>query len=286
MVLPLIAAGIGGLIAANGAKKAAKTQASAADKASDAQERIADKQIALARETQGQINRNLSPYRRAGMDALDQQRNALSDGFQYQAAPGMNDAVPDYEHSTPSIEEFRNSPGYQFQLEQGQRAIDGSAAARGNLFSGATLKAQQQFGQGLADQSYQSFLGDYRQQEANALNDFRTQQANSVNDYRSQQANYTNRLDNAVASGQNAAAQANNAATNSAAMQTNALMNAGNAQAQGYMAAGNATSAGQIGVSNALNTGINNALGAYQYMQNTASPALPGGNPLMTGGLY
>lgn len=53
---------------------------------------------------------------------------------------------------------FQETPGYQFQLEQGLNAIDNSAASRGNLFSGATLKASQGFGQGLANQEYNTYL--------------------------------------------------------------------------------------------------------------------------------
>lgn len=49
---------------------------------------------------------------------------------------------------------FRATPGYQFQLTEGQRAIDSSAAARGGLMRGSTLARLQEFGQGLADQTY------------------------------------------------------------------------------------------------------------------------------------
>ncbi len=282
MVLPLIGAVAGGLLAANASKKAARTQANAAQKASDASVEVANRQIQFAKQTRDQINQNLSPYREAGQNALDIQSQRVADGFQYQAAPGANDAVPDFEFSTPSADDFRTDPGYQFAFEEGQRAIDGSAAARGNLFSGATLKAQQRFGQGLADQNYRNFLTDYRQQEANAANDFRQQQANAANDFRSQQSQYNALVGNLAASGQNAAAQANNAATNTNQFVGNALAQAGNAQAQGYMQAGNAASAGIIGAGNALNTGINNAIGAYQYMQNTASPTI-GSGPSFTG---
>lgn len=284
MVLPLIGAIAGGLIAAKATSNAASAQTAAAEEATDAQVEIADKQIQLARDTQNQITQNLSPYRAAGENALNIQRQQVSDGFQYSAAPGMNDAIPEYVHSLPSIDEFRDSSGYQFQLEQGQRAIDGSAAAQGNLFSGATLKAQQEYGQGLADQSYQSYLADYRTQQANAQNDFRTQQANAVNDYRAQEANYNALVGSMAASGQNAAAQANNAATNAAQFQTNALSQAGNAISQGAYQAGNAAAAGSVGVANALNTGISNGIGAYQYMQNTASPTISSGTSYT--GLY
>ena len=48
------------------------------------------------------------------------------------------------------------NPAYQFRLNQGMKAIDRSAAAKGNLLSGNTLAAAQQFGQGLASQEYEN----------------------------------------------------------------------------------------------------------------------------------
>jgi hypothetical protein len=45
---------------------------------------------------------------------------------------------------------FQSSPGYQFQLEQGLRAVDAGASAKGMLRSGAT-QAEQKFGHGLAN---------------------------------------------------------------------------------------------------------------------------------------
>jgi len=57
---------------------------------------------------------------------------------------------------------LRNTPGYQFQLDQGTQALDRSAAARGGLFSGRAAKELQQFGQGLGDQTYQSAIANLR----------------------------------------------------------------------------------------------------------------------------
>ena len=47
---------------------------------------------------------------------------------------------------------FRNQPGYQFGLNEGEKAVQASAAARGGLNSGATLKALTKFGTDYADQ--------------------------------------------------------------------------------------------------------------------------------------
>lgn len=43
-----------------------------------------------------------------------------------------------------------SDPGYQFGLGQGQQAIDRSAAGAGGLYSGATLKALERYGQNYA----------------------------------------------------------------------------------------------------------------------------------------
>lgn len=50
--------------------------------------------------------------------------------------------------------DFYESPGYQFRLDQGNRAISRGAAARGMNLSGATLKDLNRFGQDLASTEY------------------------------------------------------------------------------------------------------------------------------------
>lgn len=53
---------------------------------------------------------------------------------------------------------FYNAPDYQFALQQGQKQLDATAAAKGRLYSGAQQKASQQYGQDYATQ----YLGNYR----------------------------------------------------------------------------------------------------------------------------
>lgn len=50
--------------------------------------------------------------------------------------------------------DLTKDPGYQFRLQQGEQALNRSQAAKGNVFSGEALKAAQEYGQGLADQTY------------------------------------------------------------------------------------------------------------------------------------
>lgn len=106
---------------------------------------------------------------------------------------------------------FQATPGYQFALDQGIDAIDSSAAARGNVFSGATMKAAQEFGTGLANQEYGTYL---------------------------------NRLTGQAGQGQAAAGNIATAGANYTSGAGNALANMGNAQAAGYIGVGNAITGG------------------------------------------
>lgn len=61
---------------------------------------------------------------------------------------------------------WQNTPGYQFAKQQGISALDASAAAKGNLLSGNQLKAVQDYGTGLADQTYNNYLGGLQNEQA------------------------------------------------------------------------------------------------------------------------
>lgn len=56
----------------------------------------------------------------------------------------------------PSAEEARQEPGYDFRLGEGERALQQSAAGRGVLRTGGTLKDILAFGQNFAAQEYSS----------------------------------------------------------------------------------------------------------------------------------
>lgn len=51
-----------------------------------------------------------------------------------------------------AFDRFRATPGYQFGLQEGQRALDSSASARGGLFSGKAGLEMTRYGQNYADQ--------------------------------------------------------------------------------------------------------------------------------------
>jgi hypothetical protein len=52
------------------------------------------------------------------------------------------------------MSDLEQDPGYQFRLEQGQRALDNSVAARGMNLSGAQLKGAAKYNSGMASQEY------------------------------------------------------------------------------------------------------------------------------------
>jgi hypothetical protein len=54
---------------------------------------------------------------------------------------------------------FEATPSYQFNMDEGQKAIDRAMAARGLSGSGATMKNASRYAQGLASQEYNNFLG-------------------------------------------------------------------------------------------------------------------------------
>jgi len=64
----------------------------------------------------------------------------------------------DTDGQNAAFDNYRKNTGYDFAMDQGSRAITGSAAAKGLLGSGSTAKALTSFGQNLANQNFGSYL--------------------------------------------------------------------------------------------------------------------------------
>lgn len=60
--------------------------------------------------------------------------------------------------ASAAMARFQASPGYQYQLEQGLRAVDAGAASRDMLRSGSTIKAEETLGQNLANQDFGNYF--------------------------------------------------------------------------------------------------------------------------------
>lgn len=57
------------------------------------------------------------------------------------------------------FDNWKNSTGYQFGLDQGMQSITGNAATQGLLNSGGTLKAMDTYGQNYASTKYGDYMG-------------------------------------------------------------------------------------------------------------------------------
>lgn len=66
------------------------------------------------------------------------------------------EATPNYTPMVRNLAELQATPGYQFELAQGQKALAQSAAARGGMLSGAQQQAAQRFGQQQAATGFQN----------------------------------------------------------------------------------------------------------------------------------
>lgn len=194
---------VGGIIQGNAARDAANIQADSAREASKLQKQIFDQQ-----------RKDATPWREAGMRALTGLENA-----DFQRDFTMND--------------FQADPGYAFRMGEGMKALERSAAARGGLMAGGTMKALTRYGQDFASNEFQ-----------NAYNRF-----NSDRDRR------FNRLSSLAGLGQTANTQVGQAGQNYA-----------NQVGSNMMQAGNASAAGRMGVANAYTGAMNNMQDSWMSM--------------------
>jgi hypothetical protein len=132
---------IGGMIQSDAIGSAADQQSAAARDANALQKYMYD-----------QTRTDNAPWRTAGETALNKLNSLLSD-------PSM---------TSPYAGQIDNEAGYQFAKQEGMRAIDNSASARGGI-GGAALKAGARF----AEDNANKFYGD-------AFNRFQTDRQNRL----------------------------------------------------------------------------------------------------------
>lgn len=165
-------AGIGSaLIGANSARKQAKSQESANEKAIEASlmgfNYLKDNPIVGQAQQQGMA---AGTRLNEGLAADGAYAQAIGPGGLYGALLGLGG---DTEAAQQAFDNYRDSTGYQFRLDQGLGAITGGAASRGLLNSGATARALQGYGQNLASQEFGNYLGQI-QTYAGGLGDYLT----------------------------------------------------------------------------------------------------------------
>lgn len=210
----------------NASKKAAKAQEEAAGQASQVAKESTDKQLELMRQIWEQQQRDQAPYLGEGQQAIKQLGHLTLNGDNFQSylkGRGLGGG----QFST-------NNPQYQFLQKQGMQALDRSAAARGMGYSGAQLKALNEYGQGLASQQYDKEYDRAAQEYAN----------------------YYNRLASLSQGGQQAAQSLGGMGSNYSANAANTLGSL-SSQLQNNIGQGaNARASGYIGKANAIGGGI------------------------------
>lgn len=181
---------IGGVATTSASRSASKSQAASAREATAAQREMFD----ITREDQ-------APYRALATEV---------------GLPGIRNILA--QDQPMSIQDVLSDPGYQFGLDQGRNALQGSAAARGGLYSGRTLQALNKFGNDYATTKFTDVF-NRRQSELN---------------------NRFNRFATASGIGQAATNQVSAAGQQFGQSAANNIIGAGNAAAANSLAQGNA----------------------------------------------
>lgn len=195
----------GGLMGSRGAKTAAQQQAAAAEKArqqlwdasggaganldaaaADARAKITDASGAAANNVQDAANLaqnnvwDQAAAAKAGMSQAVGDSNSTLKGV-YDKALSVTDpyttagskAVGTLSSYLDPNGEFnqkfqfsQDDPGYQFRLQEGQKALQRSKAAQGAVRGGGVLKALSRYGQGMASQEYQNAFDRFQSDRA------------------------------------------------------------------------------------------------------------------------
>lgn len=103
----------------------------------EAQKNAANQSAAMQWQMYQQQRADLQPWREAGTKSLEKMQG--------------DDYMKDF-----SMADFQADPGYAFRMAEGQKALERSASARGNMFGGAQAKALTKYGQDMGAQEYQA----------------------------------------------------------------------------------------------------------------------------------
>ncbi|MBB3931233.1 hypothetical protein GGR25_002283 [Kaistia hirudinis] len=284
----------------------AGASALASSKAAKAQTQAADKATQYAQQAAGQASQWYTNARDVGNQALqdftgqaiDTQNAALPQllgyyagaygngqsqmapyiGLGQSAAGAINDLYANPQNAQAWL---AATPGYQFTLNQGLKAVQNSAAARGLGSSGAALKGAANYATGLADNTYQNQFGNLTsllgtgQNAAGLLSNLGLQTASGAAGVQGQTAaNVANML---TALGAGISGNYMNAAQGVG----NALIGAGNTSGQAAYGAGNAQAGAALNTAQGITNAANN-IAQYELMKTYLQPP----QAMQTGGLY
>lgn len=251
----IAAAGIG----AAGALGASSTQANASKNAAQLQAQEQQNALNFQEQQYNTNQKNIAPFLQTGQNAVGELGNLTN-------TPGQGLLTPwTQQFQAPTAAQAEQYPGYQFQLQQGENALQNSAAAQGNLLSGNTGAALEQYGQGMAQNDY-----------TNVYNQALQEYQQSYNQFENNQTNEYNRLAGLAGTGQNAASQLGSLGQSAASNVGNIDIAGGAQQGQSLQNAGAATASGYASLGNLLGSGVSS--GTNALAQNALLSQLLGGS--------
>ena len=144
----------------------------------------------------------------------------------------------------PTMGDVSADPGFQFRLNEGLKAIQRSASAKGTLLGGDTMKALERYGQDYASNEYGNAYnrtrGAFENDRNFNENQYASQYGRSMGEYQNaysvfnnNQNNQFNRLQTLSQAGQNAAGAYGNLASRYGDQTSDLTTGAGNAEASG-----------------------------------------------------
>jgi hypothetical protein len=194
----------------------------------------------------------MEPFRLGGVAATNRMQELYGIGGN-QAAAGYGSYAQPF-----SMADYQADPGYAFRVQQGQQAIDRSAAARAGLQSGAALKEAARFGQEMGSQEY----------------------GNAYNRFLQQRQLQLQALQGLAAPGSSAAIQAGQMGVDVGRNIANTMLAGGAAIGQGIEQAGQARASSYMGGQSALQGALGgigeNAMAAAVYNRRYGQPQTAG----------
>jgi hypothetical protein len=187
----VVAGAIAGAGAIGAAALSSSAQKKASNQATQQAQRATDQNIALQQQVREENRGILSPYVNVGN----------------QATGALNSLMYGNDNGA-SLAALKQSPGYQFRLDEGNRSLNTGWAARGLLNSGAAQKAILKYGQDYASNEYGNRFNQLAQQQGVGLS-----AGNALAGVGTNFANSASNQNNALASVQANAALANGQAT-------------------------------------------------------------------------
>lgn len=205
----------------------------------------------------------LQPYSQAGQRATTTLSSLLG-------TPGKGLLAPwTGQFTAPTAAQAAKTPGYQFQVQQGENAMQNSAAGQGGLLSGRTLASLNNYAQGVASTNYQ-----------NTFNNALTQYQQGYQSFLNNQNNTYQRLLGMSGLGLNASQGAAGLIANTGQDIASLYGQEGAARAQGTMGAANAYSGMFGGLGNAANsyTLLSMLNGSSPFASPDSTLSVPGGS--------